>query len=948
MRNKSDLETLSMDVFYNNLKVYESDIKSKSNSSLNSLNIAFVSLDNSGNTNETINTAHSVSAACSKDQASTASYADDVMFTSFSNQSNAPQLDNEDLEQIDTDDLEEMDLKWQVAMLTMSVKRFIKKTGRKLDLNGKETVGFDLTKVECYNCHRRGHFAREYMAPRNQENRNRDAPIRNALVDTSTTNALVVQYGIGGYDSSFQAKEEVTNFALMAYTSQGSSSSDFENEAVYEEDIAFLKYDVQVKDISIKDLKNQLENALKEKEDLKLKLEKFETSSKNITKLINSQISAIDKTGLGYDSQMNESDLNDIHVNESEVVNNVVDSRESDWNDNQVNDRFKKGEGYHAVPPPYTGNYMTPRADLSFAGLENSIFKSKTISPKTVDHSLLKDLTMLTYKADSRSKDFNKVCYIHMIGNKSYLIDYQDIYGGFVAFGGNAKGGPKSSEIEVADDAGKKSTEVPRKENGVQDPAKEDKDANGNRIYTPVSADGSIYVNLGGLIPVNAATLPNADLPTDPFMPDLKDTADLQDTGIFNGAYDDEVEGVEAEFNNLELTTVVSPIPITKIHKGYPKEQIIGDPLLAPQTRRMTKTSQEHAMASMPLEQNRIDAQEVSDEFYGGAHFLLRVVVKTASTPIETNKALLKDEEAEDVDVHLYKSMIGSLMYLTVSRPDIMFAVCLWYPRHSPFDLEAFSDSDYAGASLDRKSTTGGMDIYNAIFVISSHTKKVFANMKREGKDFSGKVTPLFQSMMVQAPEDMGENAKTTQANKIASLKKRVKKLEQKRKSRTLGLKRLRKVGIARRVKSSTEASLGDQEDASRQGRMIDNINQDVEITLSVKVIKKEVSTADPVTTAGEVVTILDIEVTTAATTLQISKDGLILAQTLIEIKEAKSKAITTAAKIVTAAGTRPKEKGIVMQEPSKTPLPKPIDSSQNHHKLKTKAREKWLSLKGL
>ncbi|GJU73358.1 hypothetical protein Tco_1264763 [Tanacetum coccineum] len=113
--------------------------------------------------------------------------------------------------------------------------------------------------------------------------------------------------------------------------------------------------------------------------------------------------------------------------------------------------------------------------------------------------------------------------------------------------------------------------------------------------------------------------------------------------------------------------------------------------------------------------------------------------VKTASTPMETNKALVKDEEAEDVDVHLYRSMIGSLMYLTASRPDIMFAVCacarfqvtpktshfnavkrifrylkgqpklgLWYPRDSPFDLEAFSDSDYAGASLDRKSTTGG------------------------------------------------------------------------------------------------------------------------------------------------------------------------------------------------------------------------------------------------
>ncbi|GJX73702.1 putative ribonuclease H-like domain-containing protein [Tanacetum coccineum] len=113
--------------------------------------------------------------------------------------------------------------------------------------------------------------------------------------------------------------------------------------------------------------------------------------------------------------------------------------------------------------------------------------------------------------------------------------------------------------------------------------------------------------------------------------------------------------------------------------------------------------------------------------------------VKTASTPIETQKPLVKDEEASDVDVHLYRSMIGSLMYVTASRPDIMFAVCacsrfqvtpktshlsavkrifrylkgkpklgLWYPRDSSFDLESYSDSDYAGANLDRKSTTGG------------------------------------------------------------------------------------------------------------------------------------------------------------------------------------------------------------------------------------------------
>ncbi|GKF23902.1 hypothetical protein Tco_0076224 [Tanacetum coccineum] len=82
--------------------------------------------------------------------------------------------------------------------------------------------------------------------------------------------------------------------------------------------------------------------------------------------------------------------------------------------------------------------------------------------------------------------------------------------------------------------------------------------------------------------------------------------------------------------------------------------------------------------------------------------------VKTSSTPIETNKALVKDEEAKAVDVHLYRSMNGSLMYLTASRPDIMFVVYAC-ARDSLFNLEAFSDIDYAGASLDRKSTTGGV-----------------------------------------------------------------------------------------------------------------------------------------------------------------------------------------------------------------------------------------------
>nr|GFB50538.1 hypothetical protein [Tanacetum cinerariifolium] len=119
MRNKPDIKTLSMDDLYNNLKVYEAEIKWQSSSGSNSNNVAFVSSKNTSSINKTVNAAHDIHAAGSKEQPSASSYADDVMFSFFASQSNTSQLDNEDLEQFDTVDLEEMDLKWQVALITM-------------------------------------------------------------------------------------------------------------------------------------------------------------------------------------------------------------------------------------------------------------------------------------------------------------------------------------------------------------------------------------------------------------------------------------------------------------------------------------------------------------------------------------------------------------------------------------------------------------------------------------------------------------------------------------------------------------------------------------------------------------------------------------------------------------------------------------------------------------
>nr|GEZ19185.1 hypothetical protein [Tanacetum cinerariifolium] len=134
------------------------------------------------------------------------------------------------LPNVDTLSNAEMDLKWQMAMLTMRARRFLHRKGRNLRANGTTSMGFDMSKVECYNCYRRGHFARECRSPKDTR---RNVPVktqrRNVLVETSTSNALVSQCdGVGSYDWSFQAEEEPTNYALMAFTS--SSSSRFDNE----------------------------------------------------------------------------------------------------------------------------------------------------------------------------------------------------------------------------------------------------------------------------------------------------------------------------------------------------------------------------------------------------------------------------------------------------------------------------------------------------------------------------------------------------------------------------------------------------------------------------------------------------------------------------------------------------------------------------------------------
>nr|GEY00292.1 hypothetical protein [Tanacetum cinerariifolium] len=172
---------------------------------------------------------------------------------------------SKDLQQIYPDDLEEMDLRWQMA-----ARRFSKNTRRKFSMNGNETIRFDKSNVECYNCYKRGHFARECRAPKSQDTKHKERTRRIMLVETPASTALVSCDGLGGYDWSDQAEEGPTNFALMAYSSTSSnsevstdsncSSSCLENVKILKEQNEQLLKDLRTSNIYVITYKTSLES----------------------------------------------------------------------------------------------------------------------------------------------------------------------------------------------------------------------------------------------------------------------------------------------------------------------------------------------------------------------------------------------------------------------------------------------------------------------------------------------------------------------------------------------------------------------------------------------------------------------------------------------------------------------------------------------------------------
>ncbi|GJR94468.1 putative ribonuclease H-like domain-containing protein [Tanacetum coccineum] len=973
-KNKLEIETLSLDDLFNNLKAYESEVKGTSSLTTNSHNVAFLSSSSTNSATRAINTA---------------------------------QLDNEDLQQINPYDLEEMDLRWNIAMLTMRARRFLKNNGMKLDMTNKERIRFDKSKVECFNCHKNRHFARECRAPRNQDNRNREPTRRTVPVEVTTLNALVSQCDGFGYDWSDQTEEGPTNFALMTYSS--TSLSSYTNSKV--NTVEGTRVNTAKPKAVLSVVKRNKGNAVKAsacwgipQQDLKNK--------------------GVIDNGCSRHMTGNRSYL----IDYEEIDGGFVAFGGNSKGEKNYWERVK----YELVKFGCKLEWSNTWAMINLLVEENLHvqFSENTPNIAVSGPNWFFDIDALT-----KSMNYKPV----VAGNQS-----------------NGSAGTKACDnagfscggFKPSGEKEKKDVEDPRKDSEVpstEDP-REDQRVNQEKDTNVNSTNNFNTVSLT----VNAASIEDNVVDenivygcaNDPNMPELEDI-------VYSD--DDEEVGAEADMTNLDTNIPVSPILTTRIHKDHPFEQIIRDIHLAPQTRRMTKSLTEHAMlkvwslVELPngkraigtrwvfrnqkdergiviknkarlvsqgyTQEEGIDYDEMdvkSDFIYGkieeevyvcqppgfedpdfpdrvykvekalyGLHqasrawyetlstyllenrfqrgkinktlFIKRVKgdillvqvyvddiifgstnkklrtefekmmhkkfqmssmgelifflglqvkqkedgifisqdkyvteilkkfsfsdVKTASTPMETHKPLLKDIDGEDVNEHLYRSMIGSLMYLTSSRPDIMFAVCacarfqvnpkvshlhdvkrifrylkgqpklgLLYPKDSPFDLVAYTDSDYAGASLDRKSITGGCQFLgcrlilwqckkqtmvansttkaeyiaasnccgqhieirhhfirdsnekkliqmakihidqnvadllikafdvsrfhyliaklNAVYDTPSHAKKIFANMRRHEKDFLGKVTPLFETMLIaQRQAEVGEGS---------------------------------------------------------------------------------------------------------------------------------------------------------------------------------------------
>nr|GEU65896.1 hypothetical protein [Tanacetum cinerariifolium] len=408
---------------------------------------------------------------------------------------------------IDVDDLEEMDLRWQVAMLTMRARRFLQKTGRNLGANEPTSMGFDMSKVECYNYHRKGHFARECRSSKDSRRTGVAEPQRRTVpVETSTSNALVSQCdGTGSYDWSYQVKEEPTSYALMAFSSSSSSSdnevpscskacskayaqlhtqydkltNDFlkyqfdvisyqigleyvkarllvykQNESVFEENIKLLNIEVQLRDTALVTLRQKLEKAEQER---------------HFVQPIETSIPAATPTPASPKSTSSGKRRNRKDCFVCMSMDHLI--KDCDYHTKKMAQPIPRNSiqrvltqskpVFNTVARPVSAampkimvtrpRHAHPTVIQSKSPIRRHITRSPSpkISNSPPRVTAVKALVGNPQYALNDKGVIDSGCSRHMTGNMSYLSNFEELNGGYVAFGGNPKGGKISRKGKI-------------------------------------------------------------------------------------------------------------------------------------------------------------------------------------------------------------------------------------------------------------------------------------------------------------------------------------------------------------------------------------------------------------------------------------------------------------------------------------------------------------------
>nr|GEV99824.1 putative reverse transcriptase domain, ribonuclease H-like domain, aspartic peptidase domain protein [Tanacetum cinerariifolium] len=828
------------------------------------------------------------------------------------------------------------DLKWiWMAMLTIRVRRFMKRIGTSLDMNGQR-IGFDKTMVECFNCHKNGHFARECRAPSNQDNRGREYERTTVPVENPIENALIAQDRIEGIEH-------------LQYVCDKKDVRQIRNNS---------------NRVNHKKIANQFTHPHPKRgfvpPSVLTRTSKINTAVASVNTAVRPVNAAGSQSTMNHSRPISKDNPQQKEYKEKGVIDsgcsrNMTRNKWYLTNFEAFDDGFvsfgdRKGrisgkgkiktgkldfdDVYFCMELKY--NLFSIKREYSIARTpqQNRIAKrrNKTLmEAASLEAKLMRDILL---GHDEKKKELEQEYILIPICTTGPLIS-QDVKD---SAEDARKKAPEVDVDETSDNECISLLHVPMvtpiDDTGIfgnaydDDVLEEEVDMNNvdssyaipeatnflkdhpqeqviGRLDTPVQTrhmsktheEFGLLSSLHKLKRTNHKEFQNCLFAIgtkwvyrnkkDKRRIVIKNKARLVAQGHTQeeGIYYDEVFAIVARIEAIRLFLAYASLKDFLVYQMDDKSAFLYGKI------------EEVVYVCQPpsfKDPNFLDKVYKVEKALYGLHQAPRAcqdkyvaeilkkfdfaTVKTESTPMESNKQLIKDEEAEDVDVHLYRSMIGLLVYLTSSRPNITFDVCacarfqvtsktlhlhavkrifrylkgqpklgIWYPKDSPFDLEAYSDSDYVGASLGRKSTTGGckflqkrlviakdgrcfmdtskvttgntllkmldlqlldkgqsmkgyldnlvadetvykerVDImeraatttsnlkaeqsdmvskrneridnqvegkvrHKEMYVISSHTKKIFANMRRIRAGFSRVVTPFFENMMVQA-----------------------------------------------------------------------------------------------------------------------------------------------------------------------------------------------------